>query len=86
MIGDGYNAKDIANGDYLKNIQQEVEYFFGIEPYKTYREYFNIYTAMPLSTESGIGTVNTIRYNRFNTTFTAGVGLKAEYDTPSSLV
>lgn len=80
LIGDGYNAKDIANGDYLKNIQQEVEYFFGIEPYKTYREYFNIYTAMPLSTESGIGTVNTIRYNRFNTTFTAGVGLKADYD------
>lgn len=86
LIGDGYNAKDIANGDYLKNIQQEVEYFFGIEPYKTYREYFNIYTAMPLSTESGIGTVNTIRYNRFNTTFTAGVGLKADYDKIFSYV
>lgn len=86
LIGDGYNAKDIANGDYLKNIQQEVEYFFGIEPYKTYREYFNIYTAMPLSTESGIGTVNTIRYNRFNTTFTAGVGLKADYDEIFSYV
>lgn len=80
LLGDGYNAQDIANGDYLKNIKQEVEYFFGIEPYKTYREYFNIYTAMPLSTESGIGTVNTIRYNRFSTTFTGGVGLKAEYD------
>ena len=80
LLGDGYNAKDIASGDYLKNIQQEVEYFFGIEPYKTYRAYFNIYTAMPLSTESGIGTVNTIRYNRFNTTFTGGVGLKADYD------
>ena len=80
LLGDGYNAKDIASGEYLKNIKQEVEYFFGIEPYKTYRDYFNVYTAMPLSTESGVGTVNTIKYNRFNTTFTGGVGLKADYD------
>lgn len=27
-----------------------------------------------------MGTVNTIRYNRFNTTFTGGVKLKADYD------
>lgn len=80
LFGDGYNAKEIANGDYLKTIKQEVEYFFGIEPYKSYRDYFNVYIAMPLSTESGVGTVNTIRYNRFNTTFTGGVGLKADYD------
>ena len=80
LLGDGFNAKDIASGGYLKNIKQEVEYFFGIEPYKTYRDYFNVYTAIPLSTESGVGTVNTIRYNRFNTTFTGGVGLKANYD------
>lgn len=80
LLGDGYNAKDIASGKYLKDIKQEVEYFFGIEPYKTYRDYFNVYTAIPLSTESGVGTVNTIRYNRFYTTFTGGVGLKADYD------
>lgn len=80
LLGDGYNAKDIASGKYMENIKQEVEYFFGIEPYKTYRDYFNVYTAIPLSTESGVGTVNTIRYNRFNTTFTGGVGLKADYD------
>ena len=80
LLGDGFNAKDIASGEYLNDIKQEVEYFFGIEPYKTYRDYFNVYTAIPLSTESGVGTVNTIRYNRFNTTFTGGVGLKADYD------
>lgn len=80
FLGDGYNAKNIADGDYLKHIKQEVEHFFGIEPYKTYRNYFNVYTAMPLSTETGVGTVNTIRYNRFSTTFTGGVGLKADYD------
>lgn len=80
LLGDGFNAKDIASSKYLNDIKQEVEYFFGIEPYKTYRDYFNVYTAIPLSTESGVGTVNTIRYNRFNTTFAGGVKLKADYD------
>ena len=80
LLGDGFNAKDIASEGYLEDIKQEMEYFFGIEPYKTYRDYFNVYTAIPLSTESGVGTVNTIRYNRFNTSFTGGVGLKADYD------
>lgn len=80
LLGDGYDAKSIADGSYLKTMKQEMEYFFGLEPYTTYRGYFNVYTAFPLSTESGVGTVNTIRYNRFNTTFTGGVGLKADYD------
>ena len=80
LLGDGYDAKSIADGSYLKTMKQEMEYFFGLEPYTTYRDYFNVYTAFPLSTENGVGTVNTIRYNRFNTTFTGGVKLKADYD------
>lgn len=80
ILGDGYDAKNIADGSYLTDMQQEIEYFFGIEPYTTYRDYFNVYTAFPLSTESGVGTVNTIRYNRFGTTYTGGVGLRCDYD------
>ena len=80
LLGDGYSAKDIASGSYLTTMKQEMEYFFGLEPYTTYRDYFNVYTAFPLSTESGVGTVNTIRYNRFGTTFTGGVKMSADYD------
>lgn len=86
LLGDGYDASDIANGNYLKAIKQELEYFFGIEPYKTYRNYFNVYTAIPMSTESGIGTVNTICNNHFNTTYTGSGGLKADYDEIFSYV
>lgn len=78
ILGDGYDAKDIANGSYLQDMRKQIEYFFAIEPYTTYRDYFNVYTAFPVSTESGVGTVNTIRYNRFNTTYTGGVGLKCD--------
>ena len=79
IVGDGYDAKEISEGNYLKDMQDEIEYFFGIEPYKTYRNYFNVFTGIAVSTESGVGTVNTIRYNRFGTTYTGGVGLKADY-------
>ena len=80
FIGDGYDASDIASGQYLQDMQQGMDYFFGIEPYTTYRNYFNVSTAFALSVESGVGTVNSIRYNRFNTTFTGGVGLKCDFD------
>lgn len=81
FLGDGYSAKDIAEGNYMKDIQEQVENFFGIEPYTTYRDYFNVYTAIPVSLESGIGTVNTIRYTKFETTFTGGVGLQCNNET-----
>lgn len=80
FLGDGFNAEDISKGDYLKAMKEQVENFFGIEPYTTYRNYFNVYAAIAVSPESGIGAVNTIRYTRFNTTFTGGVGLRCDYD------
>ena len=86
FIGDGYDANDIASGLYLADMKDGMRYFFDIEPYKTYREYFNVSTAFALSKESGVGTVNTIRYNRFNTTFEGGMGLKCDYDKMFSYV
>ena len=80
FLGDGYSAEDISKGEYMKAMQEQVENFFGIEPYKTYRDYFNVYTAIAVSPESGIGTINTIRYAKFETTFTGDVGLRCDYD------
>lgn len=75
FLGDGYNAKDVSEGKLLSNINTAVEHFFSIEPYKTYREYFNVYTGIAVSPESGIGGVNTIIHNRFNTTSKGDVSL-----------
>ena len=80
FLGDGYDGQDISSGKYMENMQEQVENFFGIEPYKTYRDYFNVYTAIAVSPETGIGTINTIRYAKFETTFTGGVGLRCDYD------
>lgn len=75
FLGDGYNAKDISEGLLMKNIKEAMGHFFSIEPYKTYKDYFNVYTGISVSPESGIGSVNTIIYNRFNTSAKGGVTL-----------
>lgn len=80
FLGDGFDGADISAGEYMSAMNEQVENFFGIEPYKTYRDYFNVYTAIVVSPETGIGTVNTIRYTKFDTTFAGGVGLRCDYD------
>ena len=80
FLGDGYNNKDIANGTYMKDMKQQMEYFFGVEPYTTYRDYFNVYTAIALSQESGVGTVNTLCDSKFETTFTELGSLQCNYN------
>lgn len=68
FIGDGYDAEEVSTGRLLSHVNAAVEHFFAIEPYRTYREYFNVYAGIAVSPESGIGTMNTIVCNRFNTT------------------
>jgi len=77
FMGDGYDAKDIAEGTYLADIKQSVEYFFDIEPYKSYREYFTVHIPIAMSYESGIGTLNTLRHAKFETLMrTGGCGVR----------
>jgi hypothetical protein len=54
IVGDGYDADDVASGKYLEEITQQMEYFFSIEPLKSYRDYFTVSTAYAVSPESGI--------------------------------
>lgn len=81
LLGDGFNAKDVSEGKLLESVQEAYGYFFDIEPYKSYKEYFNVYTAVSVSPESGVGGINTIVYNRFNTTAKGGVTLGFRNDS-----
>lgn len=83
FIGDGYDAEDISNGSYLDDVKEGMEYFFAIEPYKTYKDYFDVYVDFPLSYESGVcSNVNIWRTTKFGTTYGAGKygRLKVNYD------
>ena len=80
FLGDGYSAKEISEGLYMQDMNEAVGHFFAVEPYKSYRDYFTVYTGIAVSPESGIGGVNTIIYNRFNTSAKGGVVLGSRYD------
>ncbi len=77
VMGDGFVRKDLLHkGTYEKNVDRAVESFFSIEPYKSYREFFNVYMVVAESEEEGVGqkkmfgegSIN----NKFGTAFGSG--------------
>ena len=81
LMGDCFDAKDIAEGKYLKAIWDAYSYFFDIEPYLTYKDYFNVYGVFGMSPDSGMGTVNTIREARFGSQYTLNEGVSPDFET-----
>lgn len=69
FMGDCFDARDIVMGSYKAGIDEAIGYYFGIEPYKTYKPYFNIYTIFGMSPDSGMGSVNTIRDAKFGSQY-----------------
>ena len=69
FMGDGWNGESISNGEYLSMVREQMEYFFGVEPYKSHRDYFNVYVTFPLSQEKGVNTMHTYVNNRFGTLY-----------------
>lgn len=67
FVGDGYDGLTISDGTYLDLVRYQTECFFAIEPYKSMRNYFNVYVTFPLSQEKGVNTMNTYVNNRFGT-------------------
>lgn len=89
FIGDGYDAEDISKENYLNDVREGMEYFFAIEPYKTYKDYFDVYVDFPMSYESGVcSNVNIWRTTKFDTTYGAGDDgrLKVNFDDMMSYV
>ncbi len=81
FMGDCFDARDIVDGDYLNGINEAIGYYFAIEPYKSYRDYFNVYTVVGLSPESGMGTENTIKEAKFGSQYTLAAGISPDSKT-----
>ena len=72
LVGDGWNAEDIASGAYMNLCREDMEYFFGLPPYDRLRDYFDVYACVALSQETGVSTMNVTRDTKFGTFFSAG--------------
>lgn len=69
FAGDGWDGASISDGSYLDLIRYQTECFFAIEPYRSMREYFNVYVTFPLSQEKGVNTMYTYVNNHFGTLY-----------------
>ena len=69
FMGDCFDAQDIATGKYLDGINEAIGYYFDIEPYKSYKEYFNVYTIVGMSPDTGMGTINTVKDVKFGSQY-----------------
>lgn len=67
IVGDGFGAEEIINGNYLLRIDETVEHLFSIEPYKSYRSHFNISTSIALSPDNITATLDSRRLDRLGT-------------------
>ena len=60
FMGDCFDAKDIASGYYKEIMDEATEYLFAVEPYTTYKDYFNVYTVIGHSPDSGLPTTYSV--------------------------
>lgn len=84
IMGDGFTQQDMAqNGRYEMVMKQTADYFFSIEPFKSYRNYFNVYMVIAESEEAGVGNENVFKgtiNNKFGTTFGDGTAITCNAD------
>ena len=56
FMGDAYTDKDMAEGGLYETVmKQAMEEYFAIEPYKTFRNRFNVYAVKVVSPNSNVG-------------------------------
>ena len=84
IMGDGFTRQDMAlNGRYETIMKQTADYFLSIEPYNSYRDYFNIYMIVVESEEAGVGTKNSFGgtvNNKFGTAYGNGTEITCNAD------
>ena len=81
IMGDGF-VKDDFNPDgwYDKCIKKAANYFFSVEPYTTYKEYFSVYAVYAHSEQKGVARTGQFVNNKFQSTYGSGTGITCDDD------
>lgn len=81
ILGDGYQKKDlVAGGKFERSARSAMDSFFAIEPYKTFKDRFNVYMVAYESTDEGTDIKSGgISKNTYFNTYCQGGGNTAAY-------
>lgn len=83
IVGDGFIKEDLLVGGVYENVLlQAADHFFSIEPYKSYRNYFNVYAVIAESEEAGVGEKDSWKKikNKFGAVFGSGTEINCNDD------
>lgn len=84
IMGDGFTKADLRKGGlYERTMREAVRHFFSIEPFNSYRNYFNVYMIAVESEEEGVNDSTTPNVPRINNRLksTIGEGTSITWDT-----
>jgi len=82
LIGDGFTKDDLVFGGlYETKAREGMDFLFNVEPFKTYKDYFNVYIIAAESAQSGADSLTSRHYR--NTYFNSGWG-DDSYDNMSA--
>ena len=81
ILGDGYQKKDLLKGGkFERSARSAMDSFFGVEPYKTFKDRFNVYMVAYESTDEGVDIkASAINKNTYFDTYCEGGGNTAAY-------
>ena len=81
FMGDGYTVADyVDGGKFDTDVQNGINAFFNVEPYKSYKGYFKIYKMAAYSQDSGVTQLDKgiTKVTAFNTVFKGGSSMEAD--------
>lgn len=73
IVGEGFDAQSIVSGKYMTEMRKAADQFFELEPYKTYKNYFTVSTAVACSPNEGLMSYTNNNQNKFNTFLEGGI-------------
>ena len=83
FMGDGYISEDFEEGgQFDADMNEGIEAFFSVEPYKSYREYFTVYKQAGYSRDSGVKQTDKsiLKISKFHSDFLGGSSLSTDTD------
>lgn len=86
IMGDGFTKADLKKGGlYERKMREAARHFFSIEPFNTYRNYFNVYAVIIESEEEGVNDSTAPNVPRINNRLNSTIGEDASVTWDVSL-
>lgn len=80
FLGDGYTIEDVRTGKFDDNLNEAIYHFFDIEPFRTYRDYFDVYIVYAYSEDSGISDHETTKNTKFSAKYESSNSTRMDID------